>query len=48
MMQDYVTSVVFRDDIVTRFSPEAIILLHDELQDFDLDAALKKVLLLLF
>lgn len=38
-----VTSVVFRDDIVARFSPEALANLLKELKAFDLDAALKKV-----
>ena len=39
----YVTSVVFRDDIVARFSPEALALLHREVTGFDLQSALQKV-----
>ena len=39
----YVTSVVFRDDIVARFSPESLALLHRELTEFDLEPALQKV-----
>lgn len=41
---DYVTSVVFRDDIVTRVSPEALAGLQRQLLDFDMDGALQKVL----
>jgi hypothetical protein len=40
---DYVTSVVFRDDIIARFSPEALAGLHRQLLDFDLATALQKV-----
>lgn len=39
----HVTSVVFRDDIVARFSPEALRGLMEQLLDFDLDEALEKV-----
>ena len=41
--QDYVTSVVFRDDIIARFSPAALAKLHKELQDFDVETAVRKV-----
>lgn len=40
--QDYVTSVVFRDDIIARFSPAALAKLHKELQDFDVETAVRK------
>lgn len=40
---DLVTSVVFRDDIVARFSPAALAKLLIQLQGFDLEAALKEV-----
>ena len=39
---DYVTSVVFRDDIVARVSPEALAALQRQLLDLDLNAALEK------
>lgn len=41
--QDYVTSVVFRDDIISRFSPAALAKLHKELSDFDVESALQRV-----
>ena len=41
--QDYVTSVVFRDDIIARFSPAALAKLHKELQDFDVESAMQEV-----
>ena len=41
--QDYVTSVVFRDDIIARFSPAALAKLHKELLDFDVETAVNKV-----
>ena len=41
--QDYVTGVVFRDDIIARFSPAAVAKLHKELLDFDVETAVKKV-----
>lgn len=44
--EEYVTSVVFRDDIVSRFSPEALANLHRQLRDFNKDKALQEVALL--
>lgn len=44
--EELVTSVVFRDDIVARFSPEAVAGLLQELKDFNLDQALQDVRLL--
>ena len=44
--EELVTSVVFRDDIVARFSPEAVAGLLQELKDFNLDQALQDVQLL--
>ena len=41
--EDYVTSVVFRDDIIARFSPHALARLHKELLDFDVETAIEKV-----
>jgi len=41
--EEYVTSIVFRDDIIARFSPEALAGLHKQLLDLDLAAALQKV-----
>ena len=41
--QDYVTSVVFRDDIIARFSPAALAKLHKELQDLNVERAIKQV-----
>ena len=36
---DYVLMVALRDDVVTRFSPQALERLQKELRDLDLDAA---------
>ena len=33
--RDFTHSVVFRDDIVPRFSPEALLNLNDQINDFD-------------
>ena len=33
--QDFTYSVVFRDDIVPRFSPEALLNLNDQINDFN-------------
>ena len=41
--EEYITSVVFRDDIIARFSPASLAQLHKELQDFDVDQAVEKV-----
>ena len=37
----FVLSVAFRDDVVTRFSPQSLAALNAELRDFDLEAAKK-------
>jgi hypothetical protein len=39
----FVTAVAFRDDVVTRFSPQSLAALNTELREFDLEAA-KKVI----
>lgn len=37
--KDYVHSVALRDDVVARFSPQALAGLHEELRAFDLESA---------
>ena len=37
----FVLSVAFRDDVVTRFSPQSLAALNTELREFDLEAAKK-------
>lgn len=39
--KDYVFSVALRDDVVSRFSPQALAKLHEELRTFDLEPAME-------
>lgn len=39
--KNFVTSVALRDDVVTRFSPQSLAALHEELRVFDMEAARK-------
>ncbi len=37
--KEYVFSIALRDDVVTRFSPQSLAALHEELRDFDIEFA---------
>lgn len=39
--KDYVFSVALCNDVVTRFSPQALAELHEELRTFDLEPAMQ-------
>ena len=37
--KQYVFAVALRDDVVSRFSPQSLAALHEELRAFDMEAA---------
>ena len=39
--KDYITSVALRDDVVARFSPQALARLNEELHTFDVEPAMQ-------
>lgn len=39
--RDYITAVALRDDVVARFSPQALARLNEELHAFDVEAAMQ-------
>ena len=41
--REYVTSLAFGDDVITRFSPTAMVALHEELRGIDLKGDAAKV-----